>query len=209
MEPYTQGLYKVKTDVERAWTAIKDTQHGINCQQVWHRLFGHRDPRAIKELAEKALATGITIKDCGRREVCECCVKGKMARKPFPKEAQGKSSGTFDLIHTDVCGPMQTITPGKKRYLITLIDDYSRYTAVYFLKTKDEAATHIKQSIEMIRTQFNKTPKCIRSDRGREYVNADLQNYLKNKGIKIQHTAAYSPQQNGIAEIKNRSLRDE
>ena len=87
---------------------------------------------------------------------------------------------------------MQTVTPGKKKYVMMLIDNLSRYTTVYFLDTKDEAGMHIKRFIEIASTQFNKTPKCIRSDRGREYVNADLQNYLKNKGIKIQYTAAYS-----------------
>ena len=206
LERNIQGLYKVESDVERAWTAINNKQHGANCQHTWHRRFGHRDPQAIKDFEENELAIGIDIKDCGIREICECCIKGKMSRKPFPKEAQRRSKRIFDLIHTDVCGPMQTMTPGKKMYLITIINDFSRFTTVHFMETKDEATTHIKQFVEMAKTQFNKTPKCVRSDRGREYVNADLQNYLKNKGIKRKYTAAYSPQQNGVAERKNRSL---
>lgn len=57
-----------------------------------------------------------------------------------------------------------------------------------------------------MKTQHKKVPKCIRSDRGREYVNSDLINYLKSQGTKIQYTAPYSPQQNGVAERKNRYL---
>lgn len=61
---------------------------------------------------------------------------------------------------------------------------------------------YIKQFGEMAKTQYNKTPKCIRSDRGKEYVNKELQNCLKGQGIKIQYTAVYSPQQNGVEERK-------
>ena len=109
-------------------------------------------------------------------------MKGKMARQPSPKEAEHSTKGTLNLIHTGVCGPMQTVTPGKEKYVMTLIDDFSRYTTVHFIEAKVEAGMHIKRSIKMASTQFNKTPKCIRSDRGQEYVNADLQNYLKIKG---------------------------
>ncbi|XP_051163516.1 uncharacterized protein LOC127282958 [Leptopilina boulardi] len=202
------GLYKIKTDADKA-CIVKNKlngKHGTDCQHVWHRILGHRDLQAIKDLSEKGLAVGISVKDCGIQEVCECCVKGKMARKPFPKESQGRTMETFDLLHTDVCGPIQTVTPSKKRYIITIIDDYSRYSTVRFMEHKNEAGNIIKQFVEMVKTQFNKTPKCIRSDRGKEYVNQDLQNYLKNKGVKLQYTVSYSPQQNGVAERKNRSL---
>ena len=95
---------------------MKDKEYGIYCQHVWNRRFGHRDPRVIKDIGEKeSMVIEIIIKDCGRKEMCEYCIKGKMSRKPFPKAAQGKWIGIFDLIHTDVCGPMQTITPKKER----------------------------------------------------------------------------------------------
>ena len=200
-------LYKVKL-VERACTASEAIKsgHSEDCQHMWHRRFGHRDIGAIKDLAHKKLATGIIIKDCGKRETCECCVKGKMARTPFPKEAKNKAQSILDLVHTDVCGPMQTVTPAQKRYILTIIDDYSRYCTIYFMQYKSEAPKLIKQFVEMTKTQLGKKPKVIRSDRGREYVNDELQQYLKAEGIRMQYTTAYSPQQNGVAERKNRSL---
>ena len=73
---------------ERACTAIRAGAHGKDCQHVSHRRFGHRDPSAIQSIFEKDLVTSMTIKYCERREVCECCIKGKMARQPFPKEAE-------------------------------------------------------------------------------------------------------------------------
>lgn len=206
------GLYAIKmlekAAVGTACVAVNIGEHTENCQHVWHRRFGHRDPSAIKILVEKGLASGIKLSDCGRREVCECCVKGKMARKPFPKQSESETHAILDLIHTDVCGPIPTPSPGKKRYTMTIIDDYSRYTWVYFLKEKSEVNTILKQFIEMSRTQMNKIPKCVRSDRGGEYVNENLQTYLKNNGIRFEYTAPYSPEQNGVAERKNRSLHE-
>lgn len=203
-------LYEVKT-AERVCAVsgtIKARHCSDDCQHVWHRRFGHRDPIAIKDLAVKGLATGIKIKDCGRRETCECCVKGKMARTPFPNESKNITQAALDLIHTDVCGPMQTVTPGQKRYVLTIIDDFSRYTKIHLMSHKNEAAAFVKEYIEMAKTQFGKKPKIIRSDRGREYVNENLQMYLKNQGIRVQYTTAYSPQQNGVAERKNRYLME-
>ena len=201
-------LYEIKA-VDKACIAEatpSNTSHGINCQHVWHRRFGHRDFGAIKKLAEKGLATGIQVKECDKLMVCECCVRGKMARTPFSKKSKHKKHAILDLIHTDVCGPMHTVTPSQKRYILTIIDDFSRYTYVYLMSHKDEASPLIKDFIEMAKTQFNTRPKIIRSDRGGEYVNTDLQTHLRKEGIAMQCTAPYSPQQNGVAERKNRSL---
>ncbi|XP_076638812.1 uncharacterized protein LOC143350676 [Colletes latitarsis] len=89
--------------------------HTADCQHTWHRRFGHRDFNAIKFLGNKDLATGIKIKNCGQQMICECCVKGKMARLPFSKVSKSKTNSILDLIHTDVFGPMQTVTPSNKR----------------------------------------------------------------------------------------------
>lgn len=200
-----QDLFKVKTIDDRACTAIK-VDHGRNCIHAWHRRFGHRDPKAIKSLVVKRLADGISIQDCGKIDVCDSCVRGKMHRLPFPKESVTKTKAPLDLIHTDVCGAMQTTSPGGSKYILTIIDDYSRYTVVYFLKHKNETNTFIKQFVESAITQRHKTPKIIRSDRGGEYVNRELQKFLKDKGIKVEYTVPDSPEQNGVAERKNRSL---
>lgn len=74
------------------------------------------------------------------------------------------------------------------------------------METKHETTKYIKEFVQSMKNQLNKIPKVRRSDRGREYVNNNLRSYLHNEGIKIQYTAGYSPQQNGVAERKNRSL---
>lgn len=146
--------------------------------------------------------------DCGIRQVCEHCLQGKLSRIPFPKMSTNRSSRILDLMHTDVCGPMKCVTPGGCRYLMTLIDDYSRYTVVCLLRQKSEAAGCIKRIVAHVKTKFGRALCVIRSDGGGEYVNEELKDFYASEGIQAQYTAAYSPQQNGVAERKNRSLQE-
>lgn len=187
------GLYELNTP-ECALMATEDTA----CIHVWHNRLGHRDPNAIKLLEHQA--DNFQIKPCQVKQVCECCIASKMTRKPLPKKSEHKSSEILELVHTDICGPMQTVTPGGNRYFMTMIDDYSKYTVLYLLKNKSEATGKIKEYVKFVQTKFRCTPKVIRSDRGGEYVNEELSKFLRNEGIKVQLTVPYTPQQNGISE---------
>lgn len=180
--------------------------HNENCIHDLHRRMGHRDPIAIRKMASDGMIDGLRIVECGIKEVCDVCMKGKMARLPFPKKSSSESSATLDLIHTDVCGPMRTATPGGKRYFVTFIDDFSGFTFVNLLTHKSEVEDTTKQFIALCQNTFGRKPKVIRSDRGGEYTGKTITQFLKKSGIRIQLTAAYSPQQNGKAERKNRTL---
>lgn len=152
------------------------------------------------------MAYGITLQDCGIKETCEECIQGKMHRKTFRSESNRRTKDILEIVHSDVCGPMQTITPGGKRYILTMIDDYSSYTEVFLLSHKSEVFRCIKEYIETVKNKYNKKPKILRMDRGKEYVNKQMHDYLEKEGIEIELTAPYSPQQNGKAERKNRYL---
>lgn len=91
---------------------------------------------------------------------------------------------------------------------MTVIDDYSRYTVVYLLQKKSEAVDRLIEYVRYVETLFNRKPKVVRSDGGGEYVNERLQNFFKSEGIKCQYTTAYTPQQNGVAERRNRYLQE-
>jgi hypothetical protein len=177
--------------------AVKQNQHTPNCQHSWHRRFGHRHPEDVQKLEIKKIATGLKIQDCGIREVCECCIKGKMSRCPIPKKAATRATSVLELVHTDLCGPMQNAT-----------DDYSRFTQVYFLKFKSEVSKFINEYIKYAENKFEKKVKVIRSDNGREYITKELQRSLTEMGIKVQYTAPYSAFRNGVAERKNRTLME-
>lgn len=175
------------------------------CLHDLHRMFGHRDPAAIKQMHKNGLIEGIQLIDCGQKIQCEICLEAKTTRLPFPI-SQHKSKTVLEIIHSDVCGPMNTQSIGKKLYILTLIDDYSKYTVVQFLRQKSEVNQKIQEFVAMVKNKFNKKPKILRSDRGGEYMSEQLLSFLKAEGIQTQNTAPYTPQQNGVAERKNRSL---
>lgn len=91
---------------------------------------------------------------------------------------------------------------------MTLIDDYSRFTVVFLLKHKSEAAGRIKQYVRWVQNLFGRKPLVIRSDGGGEYQNRELREFFEAEGIKAQFTTPYTPQQNGVAERKNRSIQE-
>lgn len=140
--------------------------------------------------------------------MCECCLEGKAARLPFTPVVERKASRILDIVHTDLCGPMDNITPSGNRYAMTITDDFSRFTVTYLLKQKSEAAAIIKEYVKWVENLFNRKPLVVRSDGGGEFINKELRNFYKQQGIQSQYTTAYSPQQNGIAERKIRSLTE-
>ncbi|KRX14101.1 Retrovirus-related Pol polyprotein from transposon TNT 1-94 [Trichinella nelsoni] len=161
--------------------------HTYACLHKWHRRMGHRDTEAIRKLNKEQLANGM------------------MTLTPFRKVAN-RAKKQIELIHSDICGLMPTATPSDDRYMMTLIDDYSRFPVVYLLKTKDEAVDRIKDYVATLHTKFGRNPVTLRTDNGRQYINQRLRNFLREKGIEHQFSAPYTPQQNGVAERKNRAL---
>lgn len=185
---------------------IKELKHSNACQHQWHRKLGHRDPDAIKQLVNQKLADGIEMSDCGIRIVCDCCMKSKMTRSSFPKKSNSRTESPLELVHTDICGKMPVKTIGGKEYVLTIIDDFSRYTIGYLLTHKSETIQCIKEYVAANQNRFGKLPQIIRSDRGGEYISNEYKAFLKTNGIAIQYTNPYTPEQNGVAERKNRHL---
>lgn len=182
--------------------------HNQNCIHELHRKIGHRDPAAIRKMALNGSINGLKIVECGVKEVCDTCMKGKMTRLPFPKKSKSESSAILDLVHSDVCGPMRTMTPSGKRWIVTLIDDFSGFTFVVLLTHKSEVDETIKCFVALCENKFGRKPKVIRSDRGGEYTSNENKKFLRSQGIRMELTAADCPQQNGKAERKNRTLME-
>jgi transposase InsO family protein len=112
----------------------------------------------------------------------------------------------LQLVHTDICGPIEPMSLGGNRYFITFIDDFSRKLWVYFLKEKLAAFTVFKNFKALVENQSGHKLVTLRSDRGGEYTSKEFDKYCREQGIKHQFTTAYTPQQNGIAEWKNRTI---
>ncbi|KAM1072945.1 hypothetical protein ACFX2B_017883 [Malus domestica] len=144
------------------------------------------------------------IKDSSR--VCENCMVGKQPRDPFPKRSTLRASQSLQLIHADICGPIKPASNSKKRYLLTFIDDFTRKTWVYFLVEKSEAFRFFKVFKSLVENETDASIKSLRTDRGGEFTSHEFVEFCVENGIQRQLTAAYTPQQNGVAERKNRTI---
>lgn len=136
--------------------------------QEWHRRLGHRDVKAIRRMTSEGLVTGMIVKGKNDNIVCDHCLRGKMAQKPFPT-SESRALNAIELIHNDVCGPMQTTTPSGNRYMVTFVDDFSRFTVVRLIQTKDEVTDVFRQFVAALKNQKGKKPKILRTDNGKEY----------------------------------------
>lgn len=195
---YEGGLYKLLAE-ETCFKVTGEPEE--RCIHEWHKAMAHRNLMDIRSIERR----GLRISKCNCSDECESCIRGKMQRKSFPKKAT-PTKNVMDCVVSDICGPMQVESVGRRRYFITFIDIHSKYTEVKVLREKSEAADSVIEYIERMKTQVGKKPKVFRTDRGTEYLNAKLQGYLRKEGIKFQCTVGYAPEQNGVAERMNRTL---
>lgn len=139
--------------------------------------------------------------------MCSSCAKGKQHRFPF-STSTSTTQEKLELVHSDVCGPMPEPSYAGHQYFLTFIDDYSKMTFEYFMKSKSEVFDHLKDFIVSSERRSGKKLKTFRSDNGTEYTNHRVTQYLRDKGIRHELTIGYSPQQNGVAERANRTLME-
>ena len=190
----TNGMFKLNIDNENISAYI------VESLDLWHERLGHVNFRSIQLMVKNGL-----IKDCGKDHTTKCltCSKCKITKKPF--KTVERTSTLLELIHTDIC-EMDCLSRHGKRYFITFIDDYSRYTYVFPLRTKDEAFESFKTYKAEVENKLSLKIKSIRSDRGGEYLKSDFIDFCEKEGIEKQLTTSYTPQQNGVAERKNRTF---
>lgn len=181
-----------------------DTQC-LSTTVLWHKRLGHINQQRINHMINHNLATGMHAKT-SPPHICDSCMKGKQARTTFPKMASTVTTRPLQLVHTNLCGPFLVPSLAKNRYFITFIDDFSRFSWVYFLQHKSEAILKFQLFRVVVQSQFEKLIACLRSDHGGEYLSTRFVRYCHVHGIQHQLTATQSPQQNGIAERKNRTL---
>ena len=173
--------------------------------QLWHQRLGHLNTDSIKKLAK--ISVGLHLDDPNKDlGICETCAIGKITRSSFPKGKATRASELLGIIHSDVCGPMQTTTFGGAKYFVTFIDDCSRVVTIYLLKQKSEAFEAFKSFEAWATTYTGKRIKILRSDPGGEYMSNKFRQHLSERGILHQKSVTDTPQQNGVAERMNRTL---
>ena len=166
-----------------------------------HRHLGHVSHERAKLLVTKGLAEGLILDKESQPTICESCEWAKATRKAIVKVREGENAAAVgDEVHSDVWGPAPVETLGRRRYYVSFIDDYSRYTCVYFLQTKDETFESYLRYEAWLSTQFDVRIKCLNSDRGGEYLSKEFSDHLKRNGTTRRLTVHDTPEHNGVAE---------
>jgi len=175
-----------------------------NDDWLWHMRFGHFHFSGLNYLSRKEYVSGLPVVNIPSG-VCETCKIGKKHRESFPTEKSWRAKKLLEIIHSNLCS-VEIPTPGGCRYFITFIDDFSKKAWVYFLKQKSEAIDVFKTFKAFVEKQSGCLIKALRTDRGQEYIVGT--NFYEQHGIQHQLTTRYTPQQNGVAERKNRTIMD-
>ncbi|GJT03339.1 putative ribonuclease H-like domain-containing protein [Tanacetum coccineum] len=173
----------------------------------WHRRMAHVNFKNMNKLAKHGLVNGLPSKLFTNEHNCVACNKGKQHKASYKAiTAVSTISAPLQLLHMDLFGPTSIRSIDHKYYSLVVTDDFSRFTWVFFLGTKDETYGILKDFITFIENQLTKKVKAIRCDNGTEFKNSKLIELCGSKGIRRDYSNARTPQQNGVAERKNRTL---
>ncbi|GKB62512.1 retrovirus-related pol polyprotein from transposon TNT 1-94 [Tanacetum coccineum] len=173
---------------------------------LWHRRLSHLNFDYITLLSKKDIVTGLPKLKYVKDQLCSSCEMSKAKRSSFKSKAVPSSKGRLNLLHMDLCGPMRVASINGKKYILVIVDDYSRYTWTLFLRSKDETPEVLKDFLTMIQRNLQAQVITVRTDRGTEFLNKTLHAYFKEEGIEHQTSTPRTPEQNGVVERRNRTL---
>jgi transposase InsO family protein len=169
---------------------------------IWHMHLRHMTHHGMAELMKRNLLDGYTS---SKIKFCEHCIFGKYKRIHFNTSVHTTKS-TLDYVHANLWGPSKKPSLGGTRYMLTIIDDYSRRVWLYFLKYKDDTFAAFKNWKVMIEKQTERKAKLLRTDNGGEFYSYVFNDYCRQEDIVRHHTIHHTPQQNGVAERMNRTI---
>ena len=178
----------------------------VKSPELWHRRYGQLGYDNLAKLAAEELVTGMKTTaadfEAAREKACGTCITAKQQKVPRPLSSSD-SEKPLELVHTDVCGPLEVPSLGGHLYLATYLDDFSKLSIVKPLARKSQVPETTKEVI----TFMEKQSGCdLRSDNGTEYLNKDLSSFFESKGVVHQTTVRYTAEQNGAAERLDRTL---
>ncbi|PKU70484.1 Retrovirus-related Pol polyprotein from transposon TNT 1-94 [Dendrobium catenatum] len=195
--PCHNGLYRVPSKVRNQHLALLSAEI---IPDLWHSRLGHPASPVLQQLAR----TNSTICTSTHNNCNTCCL-AKSRRLPFTTSTS-KTTALFQIVHSDVWGPSPIASIQGYRYFVSFIDDFSKYCWIFPMFQKSEVTKLFVLFHKFINCQFSINTKTIRTDGGGEYANNSFTNYCRQWGIHHQFTCPYTPQQNGVAERKNRHI---
>ncbi|GJS83017.1 retrovirus-related pol polyprotein from transposon TNT 1-94 [Tanacetum coccineum] len=173
---------------------------------LWHRRLSHLNFNTINLLSKKDIVNGLPKLKYVKDQLCSSCELGKAKVSTFKTKTVPSSNGRLHFLHMDLCGPMRIESINGKKYILAIVDDYSRYTWTHFLRSKDETPKVLKDFLNMIQRNLQALVITVRTDRGTLFLNKTLHAYFKEEGIEHKTSIPRTPEQNGVVERQNRTL---
>lgn len=193
----------ISYDANKSISLVASSSDVNNDFVIWHARLGHIGQERMTRLAREGFLGPVAKVSL---PTCEYCLAGKAIRKLFGTAK--RASEPLQLVHSDICGPMNVKAIHGTSYFITFIDDFTRYGHIYLISYKSEALDCFRRCVREVENQLSRSIKALRTDRGREYLSDLFKGYCEEKGILRQLTIPGTPQQNGVAERRNRTLLD-
>ncbi|GKD13606.1 retrovirus-related pol polyprotein from transposon TNT 1-94, partial [Tanacetum coccineum] len=175
---------------------------------LWHRRLFHLNFDTINLLSKNDIVNGLPKLKFVKDQLCSSCEMGKAKRSSFKTIAVTRSKKQLVLLHMDLCGPMRVESINGKKYILVIVDDYSRYMWTHFLRSKDETPEVLKDFLKMIQRNLQAHVITVRTNRGIKFLNKTLHAYFKEEGIEHQTSTSQTPKQNGVVERRNSTLVD-
>ncbi|GJY97114.1 retrovirus-related pol polyprotein from transposon TNT 1-94 [Tanacetum coccineum] len=179
---------------------VRNIDASKNKSWLWHRRLNHLNFGTINDLARKDLVRGLPRLKFEKDHLCSACQLGKSKKHTHKPKPENTNLEVLNTLHMDLCGPMRVQTINGKKYILVIVDDYSRFTWVKFLRLKDETPAVVIKFLKQIQVGLNKTVKYVRTNNDTEFVNKDLTDYYERVGIFHQKSVLRTPQQNDIVE---------
>ena len=154
-----------------------------NINWLWHKRLSHLNFKSINQLAKQNKVLGLPSLVYSKDKPCVACEKGKHHRASFKSKQNFSIKKCLHLLHMDLFGPVSPMSINHEKYTLVIVDEYSRYTWVYFLKKKSQAPDMIMSFIRLIENQNDVKVKQIRTDNGTEFRNQELESFCDEKGI--------------------------
>jgi len=214
---YRNGsLYYLIQDTELPESYVNSANIGLATNQnsnttldIWHRRLCHRtlDITTVRYLSSKVSEMEVSNGDEGAAKICGICAQGRQHKEP-QTGVRERATEILAIVHTDICGPMQTPGLHGEKYFITFTDEMSGRVSICLLQSKDGALTAFEAYRVRAEKACGREIKALRSDGGGEYINGRFRKYLQDAGIQHIVSTPYSPSQNGLAERMNRTIME-
>jgi transposase InsO family protein len=179
-----------------------------NTGWLWHRRLAHVGMKNLHKLLKGEHILGLTNVHFEKDRICNACQGGKQVGVHHPHKNIMTTDKPLELLHIDLFGSIAYISIDGSKYCLVIVDDYSRFTWVFFLQEKFETQETLKRFLRRAQNEFELRIKKIRSDNGTKFKNSQIEGFLEEEGIKHEFSSPYTPQQNGVVERKNRTLLD-